>query len=107
TITNSATGAYTFTPAPNYMGPATFTFKANDGSLDSNVATISITVTPVNDAPVATAGALNATEDTPATGLLVAADSDSANLTFSVVTPPSPAQGILTITNPATGAYSF
>jgi len=43
----------TYTPALNYTGPDSFTFKANDGALDSNVATVSITVTPVNDAPVA------------------------------------------------------
>jgi VCBS repeat-containing protein len=43
----------TYTPALNYTGPDSFTFKANDGMLDSNVATVSITVTPVNDAPVA------------------------------------------------------
>ncbi|SVC89222.1 uncharacterized protein METZ01_LOCUS342076, partial [marine metagenome] len=33
-----------------------FTFTANDGTIDSEAATISITVTPVNDAPVADAG---------------------------------------------------
>ena len=31
-----------------------FTYKANDGTADSNVATVTITVNPVNDAPVAT-----------------------------------------------------
>src|SRR5439155_4535351 len=51
---NAATGAYTYTPNANYNGADSFTFKASDGSLDSNVATVSITVTPVNDAPVAT-----------------------------------------------------
>src|SRR5204862_6385144 len=80
-ITNSATGAYSFTPAPNFNGPATFTFKVNDGSLDSNVAAISITVTAVNDAPVANNGTLAAAEDTPATGTLAAADVDGDKLT--------------------------
>ncbi|MFL5931617.1 MAG: Ig-like domain-containing protein [Gaiellaceae bacterium] len=42
----------TYTPAPNYNGPDSFTFKANDGALDSNVATFRLTVTPVNDPPV-------------------------------------------------------
>jgi predicted extracellular nuclease len=41
----------TYTPAPNYSGPDSFTFKANDGQADSNIATVSITVTPINDAP--------------------------------------------------------
>ena len=44
-------GGWSYTPAANYNGPDSFTFKANDGTADSNVATVSITVTPVNDAP--------------------------------------------------------
>jgi hypothetical protein len=44
--TLSGSGASrTYTPFVNYVGPDSFTFKANDGSLDSNVATVSITVT--------------------------------------------------------------
>jgi hypothetical protein len=35
----------TYTPATNYTGSDSFTFKANDGKADSNVATVSITVT--------------------------------------------------------------
>jgi hypothetical protein len=42
TITNPTTGAYSYAPALNYNGTDSFTFKANDGSLDSNVATVSI-----------------------------------------------------------------
>ncbi|MBI2120356.1 MAG: tandem-95 repeat protein [Parcubacteria group bacterium] len=51
---NSETGAFTYTPAANYNGADFFTFKANDGTADSNTATVSITVNPVNDAPVLT-----------------------------------------------------
>ena len=36
--------SYQYTPALNYLGNDSFTFKANDGKSDSNVATISITV---------------------------------------------------------------
>jgi len=36
----------TYTPATNYNGADSFTFKANDGTVDSNPATVSITVTP-------------------------------------------------------------
>src|SRR5205823_4903442 len=52
---NASTGAYTYAPALNYNGPDGFTFKASDGSLDSNTAAVSITVTAVNDAPVVSA----------------------------------------------------
>src|SRR5262249_11684288 len=86
---------------------ASFTFKANDGVLDSNVATISISVTPVNDAPVASNNTLTTSEDAPATGTLTAADVDGDPITFSLVAGPSANQGIVTVTNPATGAYSF
>jgi Family of unknown function (DUF6288)/Bacterial Ig domain/Divergent InlB B-repeat domain/Bacterial Ig-like domain/HEAT repeats len=56
--TLSGTGASrTYTPAANYNGADSFTFKVNDGTVDSAVATVSITVTAVNDAPVANAGA--------------------------------------------------
>jgi hypothetical protein len=41
----------TYTPNADYFGPDAFTFRANDGTFDSNVATISLTVRPVNDAP--------------------------------------------------------
>src|SRR5262249_33086904 len=38
----AATGEYTYTPAADYNGLDSFTFKANDGSADSNVATVTI-----------------------------------------------------------------
>lgn len=42
---SAGTGASrTYTPAPGYDGPDSFTFKANDGALDSNTATVTITV---------------------------------------------------------------
>ncbi|MDN5865595.1 MAG: cadherin-like domain-containing protein, partial [Gammaproteobacteria bacterium] len=44
TLDDAATGAYTYTPTSGYSGADSFTFKANDGQADSNVATISITV---------------------------------------------------------------
>jgi len=37
----------TYTPVANYNGADTFTFKANDGTVDSAPATVSISVTPV------------------------------------------------------------
>src|SRR5207244_84247 len=45
-------GSFTYTPAANFNGTDTFTYKANDGTADSTVATVTITVAAVNDAPV-------------------------------------------------------
>ena len=44
TITNAATGAFTYTPATGYSGSDSFTFDAKDSAGTSNVATESITV---------------------------------------------------------------
>jgi len=41
-----------YTSNSNYNGSDSFTFRANDGSADSNIATVSISVNPINDAPV-------------------------------------------------------
>jgi hypothetical protein len=54
---NSCTASVTYTPNANYNGADSFTFKANDGVLDSNTAAVSITVNSVNDAPSFTKGA--------------------------------------------------
>ena len=55
-------GELVFTPAANYHGPASFTYTITDGSV-SAVATVSGTVTPVNDAPVAQNDSFTVAED--------------------------------------------
>src|SRR5439155_17884430 len=59
TLNLNSDGSFTYTPALNYNGPDSFTYTANDGQVDSPTnATVSITVTPVNDAPGALSGIL-------------------------------------------------
>ncbi|MGB0581114.1 MAG: Ig-like domain-containing protein, partial [Limisphaerales bacterium] len=79
----------TYTPNANYHGPDSFTFKVNDGSVDSAASTISLTVDPVNDPPVATAqsGTLNEDASLPIT--LAGSDIENDPLTFAVATGPS------------------
>ncbi|MBF0272408.1 MAG: cadherin domain-containing protein, partial [Magnetococcales bacterium] len=65
TITNSATGAYSYTPVANASGSDSFTFTVNDGVQDSSAATVAVTLSGVNDAPVNTVpGAQTVNEDT-------------------------------------------
>ena len=52
---NNGSG-YTYTPDENFNGSDSFTFTANDGTSGSNVATVTITINPVNDAPSFTVG---------------------------------------------------
>ncbi|MBR1124195.1 FG-GAP repeat protein [Bradyrhizobium lablabi] len=54
TVVVNPDGSYTYTPDANYNGGDSFTFKANDGTDDSNTATVTLTVNAVNDAPVNT-----------------------------------------------------
>src|SRR5262249_11225689 len=73
----------TYAPAANYNGADSFTFKANDGQVDSNVATVSITVTAVNDAPAAVNDSYTTSEGTP---LTIAAPGGLANDTDAAST---------------------
>jgi len=56
TLTFNADGSFTYTPSANFFGTDSFTYKANDSSADSTVATVSITINAVNDAPSFTSG---------------------------------------------------
>ncbi|MCU1503809.1 MAG: hypothetical protein JWM12_3163, partial [Ilumatobacteraceae bacterium] len=51
-LTFNADGGFTYVPRPTFNGAASFTYKANDGSFDSAVVTVSLTVTAIDDAPV-------------------------------------------------------
>ena len=90
----------TYTPTANYNGADSFTFKANDGHVDSNTATVSITVTPVNDPPTADAQSVATNQGTQLNITLTGSDVETppANLTFTVTVPP--AHGALTGTAP-------
>uniref|UniRef100_UPI0035644A97 DUF4347 domain-containing protein n=1 Tax=Novipirellula sp. TaxID=2795430 RepID=UPI0035644A97 len=55
TLNINADGSFRYTPDTNFSGTDTFTYQTNDGETDSNVATVTITVNSVNDAPVTTA----------------------------------------------------
>ena len=55
----------TYTPTAYYYGTDSFTFKANDTHADSNIATVTITITKVNHAPVAQNQSVATNEDTP------------------------------------------
>jgi uncharacterized repeat protein (TIGR01451 family) len=55
TLTLHSDGSFAYLPNADYYGVDSFTYRANDGSADSNLATVTITVCPVNDPPVADA----------------------------------------------------
>ena len=52
-------GSFDYAPNENFFGSDSFTYVANDGEFDSNIATVTITVNSVNDAPVCDAPTIN------------------------------------------------
>jgi hypothetical protein len=77
-----------YTPAPDFNGTDSFTYKLNDGTADSTVATITITTTAVNDAPVPNPQTVNATEDTSIPVTLTATDAEGDQLSYFLVNVP-------------------
>jgi VCBS repeat-containing protein len=101
----NANGTFAYTPDLNYFGADSFSYNLSDGSLDSNLATVSLTVTPVNDAPVVADVQATTAEDTPLVIALgaYATDVDSTTLTTQIVA--GPAHGVLVQNND--GSYSY
>ena len=88
----------TYTPNPNYAGPDTITYTANDGTNTSNTATITITITPINDPPVADDDTATTQQDTPTPITLSATDPDGDPLTYTITS--GPTNGTLSGTAP-------
>jgi hypothetical protein len=88
----------TYTPHANYNGTDIFSYAVNDGSSNSDEATVSITVDPVNDVPVAEAVSATVVEDDFVVVTLNGSDIDGDALNYLIVT--SPEHGILSGTAP-------
>lgn len=88
----------TYTPTANRTGADSFTFAANDGSVNSAPATVLITITPVNDAPFAAAVSASTTPGQSVAVTLNGSDVDGDAITYIVVG--NPTSGTLTGTAP-------
>jgi VCBS repeat-containing protein len=87
----NADGSFSYTPALNYSGPDSFTYKATNLHGDSSVATVALTVNHVDQPPVAHNDSYSTNENTALTvsapGVLANdTDVDSATLTAALVT---------------------
>ncbi len=92
-----------YSPNTNYNGQDSFTFKANDGNLDSNVATVTITVNPVNDPPALIPIGNKATNEGELLEFTVAAtDPDGDALAYSASNLPTGATF-----DPGTGRFTW
>jgi Ca2+-binding RTX toxin-like protein len=78
-------GSFNYTPNANFHGTDSFTYKVSDGTVDSNIATVTLTVNPVNDAPTISVapGGLFPTDTSARLNLAVAdVDNSAASLTL-------------------------
>jgi len=101
-------GSFLYTPNPNFNGIDSFSYVANDGLLDSNIATVLITVDPINDSPVAVNDGYVTDEDTAlvvtAAGVL-GNDTDLDGDTLIAVLGVGPTNGVLTLS--ADGSFTY
>lgn len=107
-VTLNTDGSFVYTPKANFNGSDSFTYMANDGLNNSNVATVTITVNAVNDAPVAQNDSYTVSQETPllmpAPGLL-RNDSDGEGNALTVSLVSNPANGSVTLN--ANGGFSY
>ena len=98
TLTIAANGDYVFDPVDNWNGNVpVVTYNVRDPNGGTGSSTLSISVTPVNDAPTATGGQITGTEDTPYVftwAQFNVADVDSGD-TLSIKITTLPADGTL------------
>lgn len=87
-------GAVTFRSHPDFHGSDAFSVEVGDGAL-SAVAQVSVTVTPVNDAPVVQVASLSLDEDTRLEAAVVAKDVDGDPLVYRLST--APAHGVAAV----------
>ncbi len=103
TVLISTNGSFTYTAHANANGTDAFTFKVNDGSLDSENATVAVTIQPVNDQPTAIDTAFTLKESTSYNGQLNGTDIDGDTLRYSLDT--APTKGSATIT--PNGSFTY
>jgi VCBS repeat-containing protein len=105
---NQANGTYSYAPNANFNGSDSFTLVVSDGKGGAAEQVVSVTVTPVNDAPTAPAtGAVSTDEDTASAATAIgAADIDGDTLTYSVKPGAGAANGNVSF-NQANGTYTY
>jgi VCBS repeat-containing protein len=109
TLTFAANGAFAYTPNPEFSGTDSFTYRANDGTSNSNVATVTFHVTAVNDAPLAKNDfyplIAGTTLTIPAANGLLANDRDAEQSPLIAVNVAAPVAGSLTVL--PTGGFTY
>lgn len=100
---NASSGVATYTPNTNFHGADSFVITVSDGGYTTTT-TVSVTITPVNDAPEFTSTEVFVSGGETKTGQIPVIDVDGDTLTYTLVI--APQNGTLVV-GPATGAISY
>ncbi len=104
-VTINPDGSVLFTPNPNFNGATTITYTISDGRGGTSTATVALTVTPVNDPPVAAPSNAVTNEDIPVSLPVLANDTDADGDPLTV-TAVSAENGTVTINPDGTVTYA-
>lgn len=106
TVTVNPNGTFTYTANAGQLGADSFTFIANDGALDSNIATVSITISdpPPNTAPIANAATFTIGAADAFSASVTGTDGEGDPLTFIKVSDPAQAASFTFLSS---GAFTY
>jgi VCBS repeat-containing protein len=108
-LTLSTDGSFVYTPNANFNGTDTFTYTLSDGDL-TDAGSVTITVNPINDAPVAAADSYSTAEDialtVPLSGGVIDNDTDIDNATLTSTVLDGPDNGTLTLSSDGSFVYT-
>ena len=89
TVTINANQTLTYQPAANYFGTDQFTYQVSDGRGGTATATVDLTVSAVNDAPIGFGNQLTLNEDSSRSDRAAGVDPDGTPVIFQLLTPPA------------------
>ncbi|HIF9442316.1 TPA: tandem-95 repeat protein, partial [Photobacterium damselae] len=102
-VTVNPDGSWEYVPNPDFNGEDSFTVVVDDGNGGTDTITVTVNVTPVNDAPVGEDVSAETQEETAVTGQLIATDVDGDNLTFKPGSDPT--NGSVTVNSDGSWEY--
>ncbi|MEX0864672.1 MAG: S8 family serine peptidase [Acidimicrobiia bacterium] len=96
----------TYTPDQDFNGIDSFTYTISDGNGGTDTASVTVTVNPVNDPPVANGDTDTTNMDTAVTKSVLANDTDVDGDTLTVTSVTQPAYGLAVINSGTTVTYT-
>lgn len=102
----SASGTITYRPNPNVFGMDSFTYTIEDSTGAQSTAMVDVTITAVNDLPMAVNDTGSTAEDTPLTIDVQANDSDADAVTLTTVAASDGANGSTAVNGNGSVTYT-